>query len=75
MTRYTDKELTAEAKNAIRGKSRHGAFQYLDATGKRKTARVRYDGFSLLLNGSTYVLQARGTRTDTGGPVKINVAI
>ena len=74
-TTYTDKELAAEAKNAIRGRSRHGAFQFLDAKGATKTARVRYVGFSLLLSGSTHVLQARGTRTDTGDPVTLNIAI
>ena len=75
MTSYTDKELAAEAKTAIRGKSRHGEFQFLGAKGEMKTARVRYAGFSVLLSGSTHVLQARGTRTDTGDPVTLNIAI
>ena len=74
-TTYTDKQLAAEAKTAIRGKSRHGEFQFLGDKGQMKSARVRYVGFAVLLSGSTHVLQARGRRTDTGDPVTLNIAI
>ena len=75
MTSYTDKELASEARRALKEIATRESYQYTSPDGRARTARIIYAGFSLLMSGSSYTLQARGKWNDSGTTIKLNIAI
>ena len=75
MTSYTSKELTSEARQALKHVEERESVRYISPAGRTTRSRILYAGFTLQLDETSYYLQARGKWNDTGATVTANVAI